>query len=449
MLRTAARRIHTTVSRSSAFADFPLPKDVPLVAPAPVSATAQVASGLRTGAVDTHGPTSSLVLVVPAGARAESSDNLGAAHFLANFAYKYTATQTPVKLAREIEMRGMKVSTTADREFIVYQAEFLRDDLAFAVETLSDVVYNTAYNHWEFKEVAARTAEQAAAAAANATLVGYETAHRIAFRHGLGNATTAPVFNTVSADKVKAFAQSHLSIGSGAALFGVGVNPEELQHLATAHFDQTGASPAAGKVASKYFGGESRVELARGHNVTVAFPGAAAYSQDAATLAVLTTLLGDGTKYVKWGEAGSPLVRAGREAHAAVRAFSATYSDAGLFGLSSTCKTSPANAAKGIATAVAALKRAADGVAADEFARAVNQAKAAQLFAQENKPAHARAAAQRLAISGKAAASSTTAIEEVSAEAVAAAAQRLLAAKPTIVAAGKTVDLPYADNLGL
>ncbi|KAI9223380.1 Metalloenzyme, LuxS/M16 peptidase-like protein [Blastocladiella britannica] len=450
MLRTAVRRLHSAAPRASAFADFPLPKDLPLVAPAPVSASSQAASGLRVGAIDTHGPTSSLVLVVPAGARAETSETIGAASFLANFAYKYTANQSPIKLEREIAMRGMQVRTSVHREFLVYEAEFLRDDLAFAVSTLSDVVYNSKFHAWEFPAVAARTAAQAAAAAANATAVGFETAHRLAFRTGLGNSIAPQVHNAITVDKVAAFANANVAIGSGASLFGVGVNHEELAALAAAHFDASSGSAAA-KQANKYFGGESRIELAHGHNVTVAFPGAAAGTTDAATLAVLSTLLGDGTKYVKWGEAGSPLVAAGRKASAGVKAVHAAYSDAGLFALSSTCKTSGANATNGITAAVAALKAASESVSASEATRAVNQAKATFLINAEAKRAAALFAATQLATKGTfdATAVHASAIEKVTASDLQRAAKALLAAKPTVVVAGKTVDLPYADTLGL
>ncbi|ORZ37466.1 Metalloenzyme, LuxS/M16 peptidase-like protein [Catenaria anguillulae PL171] len=455
MLRTtasAARRLHTSAVRSSAFADFPLPKDVPLVAPAPVAGVAQTQSGLRAGAIDNHGPTSSLVLVVPAGARAESLDSLGVSHFLANYAYKYTSTQTPLRLAREIELRGMQVRTTTTREFLVYEAEFLRDDLSFALETLADVVYNTKYNHWEFDAVKALTVEQAAAASANAQLAGFELAHRLAFRQGLGNSVVAPQFHSINNAKVAQFAKANLAIGQGAAVFGVGVNPEELESLANVHFAAASGNAAA-KQASQYFGGESRIDLPKGHNVTLAFPGAAAGSADAATLSVLTTLLGDGTKYVKWGtEAGSPLTQIGRNAHAGVKAFHASYSDAGLFGISSTCKTSAANATNGIKQAVAQLKKVGEGqVEAAEVARAVNQAKAAYLMAAEKRAVAARASAAELAVRGNVASAKdvVAAIEKVSAQELQKAAQKVLKAKPTLAVAGKSAELPYVDTLGL
>ncbi|KNE59117.1 hypothetical protein AMAG_18101 [Allomyces macrogynus ATCC 38327] len=345
MLRHAATRaFSSSAARASAYAEFALPKDVPTHAPAPVATVANADSGLRVGAFDHHGPFASLVLVVPAGARAESSETLGAAQYLKNYALKYTATQTPLKIAREVELRGVTINTSVEREHLVYQAEFLRDDLQFVVSLLADVVYNTQYNPWEFKDVATLTAAQTAAAAGNVTDVAFEAAHRLAFRQGLGNSLIAPVYSNISNDTVKAFAKDHLLINNQAALYGVGVNGDELASLANAYFAQSAAAKAA-TPAAKYFGGESRIDVAKGNNVTVAFNGAAANTQDAAALSVLAAYLG-GVKHVKWGNAVSPLAKAGQDAHALVRAFNATYSDAGLFGLSATCKTSPQNATK-------------------------------------------------------------------------------------------------------
>ncbi|KAJ3376197.1 ubiquinol-cytochrome c reductase core subunit 1 [Allomyces arbusculus] len=450
MLRHAATRaFSSSAARASAYAEFALPKDVPTHAPAPVATVANAESGLRVGAFDHHGPFASLVLVVPAGARAESSQTLGAAQYLKNYALKYTATQTPLKIAREVELRGVTINTSVEREHLVYQVEFLRDDLQFVVSLLADVVYNTQYNPWEFKDVAALTAAQTAAAAGNVTDVAFEAAHRLAFRQGLGNSLIAPVYSNITNDTVKAFAKDHLLINNQAALYGVGVNGDELASLANAYFAQSAAAKAAAP-AAKYFGGESRIDVAKGNNVTVAFNGAAANTQEAAALSVLAAYLG-GAKHVKWGNAVSPLAKAGQDAHALVRAFNATYSDAGLFGLSATCKTSPHNAAKGIQAAIVALKQAAQGVAPQDLTRAVNQAKAAYLTTVDAQVAHARAAAAQLATSGQvtAAADAAASLAKVSAADVARAAERVLASKPTIVAAGKTVDLPYADTLGL
>lgn len=185
----------------------------------------------------------------------------------------------------------------------------------------------------------------------------------------------AAPYADITTEDLKAFAAKNF-VANNISLVATGVSESELKSLVDSAFSDVAAGSAAKVETAKYYGGDVRVgaHTDAGH-VAVAFQGAAAGTPDFYTAQVLRSLLG-GDRFVKWSTAGvSPLAAAaGKIGHGAqISAFNFGYSDAGLFGVYA--QASHKDVTEAAKTAVGALKAAAKSISAEEFQRALAQAK--------------------------------------------------------------------------
>lgn len=239
-------------------------------------------------------------------------------------------------------------------------------------EILSDVVSKQKFQEHEFVDVAHQTAGESANAFSNAEITAIEAAHQVAFRSGLGNSIFAKPTARINNAAVKAYAQE-LFTQDNIALVGTGIDHETLQQLA-----ETYLNLPSGKLslpASKYFGGESRIEsVSQNGEYILAFEGAAANSTEFAALQVLRYALGGDVQIKHSAGAGILAQTAAKFAEGTeIKAFNIGYSDAGLFGVQVSAATAETGAA--ISAAAEELNAAAKGLSSDAFSRAVAQAK--------------------------------------------------------------------------
>ena len=77
---------------------------------------------------------------VGVGARNESEDINGVAHFLEHMAFKGTTTRNAKSIAEEIEKVGGFVNACTSRETTAYHIKVLKEDISLAVEILADIL---------------------------------------------------------------------------------------------------------------------------------------------------------------------------------------------------------------------------------------------------------------------------------------------------------------------
>lgn len=241
----------------------------------------------------------------------------------------------------------------------------------FFVDVLSSFITSAKYTRHELDEYVAPLCEaESTTAFANPATRALDLAHLLAFRSGLGSSPFISAGAHISADDVKAFADTIFSAGNIAVL-GTGIDPSTLSKLLEKSLG-SGALPASAAPTSSpsaYFGGETRIE-SHGAPETV-FIGFGSAGTPAAELAVLAAHL-DPTPSVKWSQGLSP-ISAGIPAGTSVQTVLLPYSDAALFGLLIQGATTEGVKAAGKA-AVTALK-AAGGIKGDELKKAVVKAK--------------------------------------------------------------------------
>jgi len=88
---------------------------------------------------------------VGVGARNESKDINGVAHFLEHMAFKGTTTRSAKNIAEEIEKVGGFVNACTSRETTAYHIKVLKEDVSLAVEILADILQNSIFDKVELE----------------------------------------------------------------------------------------------------------------------------------------------------------------------------------------------------------------------------------------------------------------------------------------------------------
>lgn len=91
-----------------------------------------------------------------AGARNETSENLGAAHVVRVAAGLSTRNQSQFAITRNIQQVGANLTATSDRETISYTLEGTRQAVEQALPFLAEVATQQVFKPWEVAELGDR-----------------------------------------------------------------------------------------------------------------------------------------------------------------------------------------------------------------------------------------------------------------------------------------------------
>jgi predicted Zn-dependent peptidase len=90
--------------------------------------------------------TATVGVFVNAGARAETDNEHGVAHFLEHMAFKGTPTRTPMQIAEEIEGAGGALNAVTSSETTNYYARVLKSDVELGLRLIADLLQNPAFS---------------------------------------------------------------------------------------------------------------------------------------------------------------------------------------------------------------------------------------------------------------------------------------------------------------
>lgn len=111
-----------------------------------------LANGLRIVTRDMPGLHSATIGIwVNAGGRDERAEQNGIAHFLEHMAFKGTARRSALEIAETIEDVGGYINAYTSRDGTAYYARVLREDVALALDVISDIVLNPAFDPREIE----------------------------------------------------------------------------------------------------------------------------------------------------------------------------------------------------------------------------------------------------------------------------------------------------------
>ncbi|KAJ2997320.1 ubiquinol-cytochrome c reductase core subunit 1 [Globomyces sp. JEL0801] len=322
--------------------------------------------GISIASYDTAGPASSVAVVLKAGSRFDSLDAPGLAHLTKTSLIRNLPNDSAVRTFLDAELRGNSLYSAVSREHITFGANFLRDDVVDVVPTLLENALNSQFETYEFIEAAHGAVKQTASALSCRHEQVNDKLHQVAFRTGLGNSIYAKkeAVAGLSRSDIKSFTANQFTEGN-IAVVATGVSHSDLKTIVESTLSKLKVQAAANAsvAPSKYFGGEARIESGPKSTAiyAVAYPGVAFTSPDYYASLVLGALL-QGSKSVKRGNGSGCLGAVGTE-DTSVKAFTKSYSDAGLVGFVVEGKTAEIKST--VSAAIDALKSVSKSISAE------------------------------------------------------------------------------------
>ncbi|XP_028842469.1 ubiquinol-cytochrome c reductase core protein 2a [Denticeps clupeoides] len=449
------RRFNQISSRCYSLAQ-PLPVSSRRAPPAPVLSpqdvqVSKLASGLVVASLENYSPMSKVGLFVKAGSRYETPDNLGVTHLLRLAASLTTKGVSAFRICRGVEALGGSLSATSSRENMVYTVDCLRDDFHAVMEYLVNVTTAPEFRPWEVSDLTPRVKLDKALASQTPQIGVVEKLHEAAYKNALSNSLYCDdhMIGRISSEQLQAFVANNFT-SSRMALVGLGVSHSALKQMGEQFFSSHGGAGAPGTKAV-YRGGELRVQSGGSlAHVLVASEAAVGGSAEANAFSVLQRVLGAGPHVKRGSSVSSKLSQGIAKATTQpfdASAFSAAYSDSGLFGVYTISQAHAATEV--IRAALDQVAAVANGVSEADLIRAKTQLKAEYLMSLEATDSLLDELGNQALASGTYAApeSVTQGIDSVTASDVAKAAKKFVSGKKTMASSGHLSNTPFLDEL--
>uniref|UniRef100_A0A673FSX9 Cytochrome b-c1 complex subunit 2, mitochondrial-like n=1 Tax=Sinocyclocheilus rhinocerous TaxID=307959 RepID=A0A673FSX9_9TELE len=404
-------------------------------------------SGLLVASLENYSPVSKIGVFVKAGSRYETAENLGVTHILRLASNLTTKGASAFRICRGLEAVGASLSVTSSREHMVYSLDCLRDDFEGAMEYLINVTTAPDFRPWELSDLLPRVKIDKAVADQSPQIGVLEKLHEAAYKNALSNSLYCPdhMVGKISVDHLQQFFANNYT-SARMALVGLGVSHAAVMKVGEQFFSTHTGFGAPGAV---YRGGELRVQSGGGLvHALLACEGAVAGSAEANAFSVLQRLLGVGPHVKRGSNITSKLSQCIAKATTQpfdATAFSATYSDSGLFGVYVISQAdSVINAAMAQVTAVAE-----GSLTADDLTRAKTQLMADYLMSLESSEGLLEELGVQVLSSGAYSSPQTVtqSIDAVTSSDVVKAAKKFDESKKTMSCYGHLANTPFVDEL--
>ncbi len=394
-----------------------------------------------------HLETASLGVWVGSGSRDEKPDEHGISHLLEHMAFKGTTRRTARQIAEEIEAVGGDLNAATSVETTAYYARVLKADVPLALDVLSDILSDPAFDPSELaREQNVIVQEIGAAEDAPDELV-FDHLQATAFpgqpvgRSILGTPQTVRSFDPA---RLRTYlsrnyrAPDMVIAAAGAVDHGAVVADVERRFAA---FN----GPAAPVPEPARFSGGARIERRNLEQVHIALALEGLPQRDPAlySLQVFTSVLGGGMSSRLFQE-----VRENRGLCYAIYSFHWPYSDTGLFGLYA--GTDAADTDELMRVVVEEIGAAAENIDEVEVTRAKTQMKAGLLMALESSGARAEQLARQIFAHGRPIPLEeiVAKVEAVTVESARQAGRALIGrSRPAVAALGPNRDLESAATI--
>ncbi|MDO5641697.1 MAG: pitrilysin family protein [Paracoccus sp. (in: a-proteobacteria)] len=388
----------------------------------------------------------SLGLWVDAGGRDERVEQNGIAHFLEHMAFKGTARRSALQIAEEIEDVGGYINAYTSRDTTAYYARVLGADTALALDVISDIVLNPAFDQREIEVERGVILQEIGQALDTPDDIIFDWLQEAAYPdQAIGRTILGP------AERVSGFSKGDLS-GFVAEHYGPdhlilaaagAVDHDSLVRQAEGIFGHLGARPTPPRAGARWQGAEIRrlKDLEQAH-FTLAFEGPGYLSPEFHAAQIWTTAMGGGMSSRLFQK-----IREERGLCYTIFAQSGFHDDTGMMTIYA--GTAAEDIAELAALTVDELKRSAEGLSDAEIARAKVQLKAGALMGLESSSGQAERIARSLAIWGRVPEPAETAalIDAVTRADIAAYAESLIARAPAMALYGPVERAPALGRL--
>ena len=334
---------------------------------------------------------------VTAGGRHERLEQNGIAHFLEHMAFKGTKRRSALQIAETIEDVGGYINAYTSREVTAYYARVLENDVALALDVISDIILNPVFDPAEIEIERGVILQEIGQAHDTPDDVIFDWLQEESYRdQPLGRTILGPSerVRAFSREDLSAFVSEHYGPGQMILSAAGAVDHDALVALAEEYFGDLAPIDSLVATPAQFIGGEARKakNLEQAH-FALAFesPG---YRDDAIyTAQIYSSALGGGMSSRLFQE-----VRERRGLCYTIFAQTGAYADTGTTTIYA--GTSGDQISELAHITIDEMKRAADTMSPEEVARARAQMKAGMLMGLESPSNRAERLARLVQIWG-------------------------------------------------
>ncbi|CAA0087726.1 putative zinc protease [Starkeya nomas] len=346
-----------------------------------------------------HLATASLGIWAGAGARDEEPDEHGISHLLEHMAFKGTKRRSARAIAEEIEAVGGDINAATSVEHTTYNARVLGEDVPLALDVLSDILTEPAFDPEELAREHNVIVQEIGAALDTPDDLVFDLFQERAFpgqpigRSILGTPETVRSFGP---DRLRAYlarnyrAPKMIVAAAGAVEHEAVVEEVAKRFSGFAAADKPAPAPARYQGGTEIGGGR---DLEQAH-ILIGLPGLSYRDPAIHALQVFTNILGGGMSSRLFQE-----VREARGLCYAVYSFHWGYADTGLFGVYA--GTDGGDVDELVDVVVDQIETTIETLSEGELARAKAQAKVGLLAALESSGARADQLARQMLAFGR------------------------------------------------
>ena len=345
-----------------------------------------------------HLRTAALGIWIGAGSRSETAEQNGITHLLEHMAFKGTAKRTARQIAEEIEAVGGELNAATSVEHTNYHARVLAEDVPLAVELLADILQNSSFDPEELLREKHVILQEIGAAHDTPDDKVFDQFQETAWAHQplgrpiLGTRETVMGFTP---DDLRDYLSTHYLPGNMVLSAAGAVDHEAFVALAREHFSSLKARPAQVPVASRYTGGEVRLERDLMEvQLVLGFEGLSYSDPDYYAIQTLASIMGGGMSSRLFQE-----IREMRGLCYAIYSFHWSFQDTGVFAIHAA--TGEEDIAELFPVLLDEVASAAASISQVELDRARAQIRAGIMMAMESPAARAGQIARQWLIHGE------------------------------------------------
>ncbi|MDP3936077.1 MAG: pitrilysin family protein [Alphaproteobacteria bacterium] len=393
-----------------------------------------------------HVETASIGIWVQCGARKETVETNGIAHFLEHMAFKGTTTRTAKEIAESIESVGGYLNAYTSREATAYYAHVMKEDAPLALDLLQDILNNSVFDPEELEKERDVILQEVGQSYDTPDDIIFDYFQETAYpNQSMGRPILGPSSNirSFNRDMIVRFMDDHYCPSHMVLAAAGNVDHDALCKLAEGYFGTRKVLTHEAPALSVYTGGhfyENR-SLEQGH-IVIGMGGVSSHSSDYYTMNIYSGILGDGMSSRLFQE-----IRERRGLVYSIYSFHSSYSDTGTFGVYAGCD--PQKAPELIPVALNELKKFPNTLTTEEIRKAKNQSKARLTMSMESTSGRCQRLANQLLIFDRAIPLSEIAakIEAVTQADIAMLSSKILHTPAILTAIGKDLNLPSIDDI--
>jgi predicted Zn-dependent peptidase len=341
----------------------------------------------------------SVGIMVKTGSRDEEEKDNGISHFLEHMAFKGTTNRTAKQLAEDFDRIGGRFNAYTSRESTMYYAKLPKDDLAKAIEILSDILQNSTYEQEELEKERGVILQELANTEDTPDDIIFDHFYAAAYPNqafGRSILGKREFLNNVSRNDILQYVNSRYYYDNLLVSAAGNLEHAELVELVEKRLHKFSDNQNYTQPSANYSGGDIRVEkdLEQVH-IVMGFPGVSKRHEDYYIQQVFSIILGGGMSSRLFQE-----VREKRGLAYTVSAFGSGYIDTGLFGIYS--GTSQENVNQLIDVVAEQMHDVGTTLSEDELERAKAQVRAGLQMSQESSSYRMDTLARNYATFGRA-----------------------------------------------